>query len=88
MLFVFQMAAGTHCEVGYAPVASDCTVACGILTQVVVVAQSGQGDACLSLETYACQDGEGDCGRSFYTLQFLTLRLPRSYHVLFVDLCP
>ena len=54
------MAADTNCEVGVAPVAGNCTDACGNLTQAVIVAQSGQGTAC-SLATYVCRPGDGDC---------------------------
>ena len=55
------MAADTDCNVTVAPVAGNCTVACGTLNQSVTVAQSGQGTACPILTTYACRPGDGDC---------------------------
>ena len=49
------------CVLSASPVASECTQNCGTLTNMISVSQSGQGDACPALTTYACQPGDGGC---------------------------
>eukprot|EP00946_MAST-07B_sp_MAST-7B-sp1_P001659 g1659.t1 len=54
-------AAPVNCALGPAVGASDCTSACGTVTQTIATQPSNGGTACGSQGTYNCANGDGQC---------------------------
>jgi hypothetical protein len=52
------------CVLDPPPTATDCTSACGTLTQTIKTKPSGNGQACAKFATYKCKAGEGDCKKN------------------------
>eukprot|EP00946_MAST-07B_sp_MAST-7B-sp1_P001660 g1660.t1 len=57
-------AAPVNCALGPAVGASDCTSACGTVTQTIATQPSNGGTACGSQGTYNCAGGDGQCVRA------------------------
>ena len=57
-------AAPVNCVLGPAVGASDCTSACGTVTQTIATQPSNGGTACGSQGTYNCAGGDGQCVRA------------------------